>query len=723
MNFLNPAFLIALAAVSVPLLIHLLSRRRLPEVRFSTLRFLRRSDRRSMRRVNIRRLLLLALRMAGIALLALAFARPVVRGGLAALFPGGGSRTACILLDRSFSMGVEEESGTLFDRARQRLGHVLGNMDGDDEVTVVAFDTAREIVYRGERLEAEAALGSVRDIEVSWGGTDLRGAVAEGLRILASSRREEKELYIISDFQRSGLGTAQPGEPAGMAAGLNEQAGGTGETGKTEGDAVDAGTPAIRAFLFAVRPGTAANVAVERILTPRVTLHRGEVVDVQVALRNSSQELRARFPLQVIVDGRRIIEKEIGIPPGGVRTERLSFPVERTGWVGGEVRKGGDRLAADDRRFFVLHVRERMKVLLIADGEGFYLAQALSPGGSEGDIELVARGWREYTTADLERTEAVVLGPGGGPRAQDIILLDRFVESGGSALVFVIPELERAVRGLSGHAPDISFGRAGEEFMSIARPAADPAVLAPFEEEDVAGLLRVRFRNPPDVHGIPERDVLLAFRSGAPFLWTEERGGGTVAFLCTGPDHESGELALSPYFLPLVQQSVLAIRQERTAGEGSLVGERMTWSGAFGGEPLIGYPDGSGYTPGVVGGGGRETDKPRRGPGGERVLDIPYARQPGFVEIFDGEETVGRIAVNPECSRESRLAGMPPDEAADSLALEHYMVIGERQELAGTLGRARRGSEISLPLLLAATAVFVLELGIAQRRRAGGTDV
>ena len=72
MNFLNPLFLALLAAAAIPLVIHLFSRRKVREVRFSTLRFLALSDRRSMRRINLRRLILLALRMAAIALVALA---------------------------------------------------------------------------------------------------------------------------------------------------------------------------------------------------------------------------------------------------------------------------------------------------------------------------------------------------------------------------------------------------------------------------------------------------------------------------------------------------------------------------------------------------------------------------------------------------------------------------------------------------------------------------
>ena len=114
MDFLNPVYLAALAAVAVPLLIHLLSRRRVPVINFSSLRFLRPSDRRSMKRVNLRRLLLLALRMVGIALIVLAFARPTMKGRLATLFPGEETRTACILLDRSYSMGLEQEKLPFF---------------------------------------------------------------------------------------------------------------------------------------------------------------------------------------------------------------------------------------------------------------------------------------------------------------------------------------------------------------------------------------------------------------------------------------------------------------------------------------------------------------------------------------------------------------------------------------------------------------------------------
>ncbi|MCK4236903.1 MAG: BatA and WFA domain-containing protein, partial [Candidatus Krumholzibacteria bacterium] len=377
MNFLNPAFLLALIAVAVPLVIHIFSRRRLPEIPFSTLRFLKRSDKRSMRRISLRRLLLLILRMAGIALLALAFARPVVRGELAALFPAGGSRAACILLDRSYSMGVEEDEGVLFRRAKAGLSAILENMGKDDEVSVVLFDNAVEIVYEAERLECEVISRSLKKAGPSWSGTDLRSAVEEGRRILKKSRREAKELYIVSDFQRSALGGRKGFEI------YNREASEDAEK-ETKKPGVGGGeAQSIRAFLLPVQPEPGANVAVERILTPRIALHRGEITTLKVTLRNTSNALRARFPLEVLVDEHRIMEKEIEIPPGGVREENIIFPVERTGWIRGEVRKAMDRLPADDRRFFTLHVREKINVLLVADGSSLYLEQALSPEGAD----------------------------------------------------------------------------------------------------------------------------------------------------------------------------------------------------------------------------------------------------------------------------------------------------------------------------------------------------
>ena len=716
MNFLNPIYLFALAAVAVPILIHIFSRRRVPEIPFSTIRFLSRSDRRSMMRINMRRLLLLVLRILGVAAIALAFARPVLRGALAALFPAGGSRAACILLDRSYSMGVEGDDGVAFERGKRRFASVLEYLDRGDAVSIVLFDTAPEMLYGGE-LERDAALGALKDMRPSWGGTDLRGAVAFGLRALEESRRGVRELYVISDFQRSAL--VRRGAPAESPVGSTQErgvalGGGGGSTdaarepgavpGPGEGPSGQRKAPSalpVRAFLLPVQTDPGANVAIEEVLTPRVTLHRGELAELTVVLRNTSRELAAKFPIEVSIGGRRIMEKEIEIVPDHYFNETVAFPAERPGWTEGVVKKRSDRLPADDTRYFVLNVREKARVLLVADESSFYLEQALSPRGSEGDINVMKREWRTFTTRDLDAAEVAVFGAGRGPEEGDIEVMDRFVSRGGKAIVLLIPELRAAAQRLSRFPLRIEFSTMPQGYFMIARPSAVPRYLAPFDEESLAALARLRFRSAALVSGVAGGADRLTFTTGNPFVWEERRGEGTVVFAAIDPRPEAGELVLSPYFLPLVQQLVLATGMKPAAGEGSLIGEPLLRKGAFGGQVTCALPGG-------------KILKPARAEGG---ILIPPVEAPGFVTILDGAETKEKIAVNSDCRRESDLSCLEAREAADSLGLGHYLVVDEDEELAPAIHAAREGRELTGALILAAMALFAAELVIAQREK------
>jgi hypothetical protein len=675
MNFLNPLALFALAAIAVPILIHIFSRRRVPEVPFSTIRFLRRSDRRSMVRINLRRLVLLALRVLAIAAIALAFARPVVRGSLAALFPPGGSRAACILIDRSYSMGVEGEGGTAFERAKARVLSIIDNLDRGDETAIIAFDSSAETVYDGE-LDPEAARAAVRELRPSWAGTDLRRAAALALERLGATRRVARELYIVSDFQRTGLSVPGAGEGAPSKRALP-----------------------VRAFLVPVRTEGAANVAIEEALAPRVTVHRGETASLAILLKNTSPDVAARFPLEVSVGARRILEKEIEIAPGNEARETVSFPAERSGWTRGVVSKRSDRLPADDARYFALDVREKARVLLVTDGGSFYLEQALSPEGSEGDIAVTTRPWRAFTTADLDSSETVVLGPGRGPTGADVDVIDRFVSRGGRAIVLLTPGLEEAAARLSRYALRVDDTTMPRGYFGIAKPESPPPFLAPFSDEDLEALERLKFRSAPLVTGVPAGAAALAFTTGNPFVWEEARGAGTVVFAAFDPRPEAGELVLSPSFLPLVQQLVLATGTKRSAAEGSLVGRPVTWSLPAGAAAVCELPDGSAV-------------KPERTASG---IVVPAVETPGFVTIVADGETTGTIAVNPDCRAESELSALRASEAADSLGLGPRLVIGEGQGIALAIRTGREGKEIAGALLLAAMALLVAELAAAQR--------
>ncbi|MCI0451385.1 MAG: BatA domain-containing protein, partial [Candidatus Latescibacteria bacterium] len=123
MGFLNIAFLIGLVAAAVPIIIHLLNRRRVKRVKFSSLEFLNEVNKQRMRRINLRRILILILRTLAVLAVVIAFARPTLRSGL--LFAGSVPKNVVVCLDVSFSMGVAMETGTAFDTAKKIAGDIV----------------------------------------------------------------------------------------------------------------------------------------------------------------------------------------------------------------------------------------------------------------------------------------------------------------------------------------------------------------------------------------------------------------------------------------------------------------------------------------------------------------------------------------------------------------------------------------------------------------------
>jgi hypothetical protein len=670
MNFLNPAFLFALAAAALPLIIHLLRRRRARDVPFSSLRFLERSDRKSMRRIDLRRLILLILRTLAIAAVAFAFARPVITGRAAALFPGSEPKSVVVMIDRSYSMGVRGSGGTAFDSAVSAALDIAGGLETDDELTLVLFDEGSETVLTSDRPGRAAAAGSLAGARTSLMGTALRAAAGQGLALLEGSRREARELFIISDMQRSGAG----GGPAVP---------------------VPAGT---RVFLVPVEPAQGANVAVERVILPGSAVHRGEAVPMRVFVRNTSPGSPAVFPLRVDLGGRRIFEKEVELAPGEGAEHVFEFDAGRSGWLRGSVSCREDMLEADDTRLFTLLARERTPALLISGDGAFYLRQALHPEGAEGDIDLVSKGWSEYTTADLAAADVVAAGPGATPRPGDAALLRRFAEEGGRLIVFIAPGMEKFAEQVS------SRGITARElvsagFVELERPAGTHPLLSLFGRQDLDALARLRFLRRASVEGLPAGDAVIRFSDGDPFVWTEEAGEGVIIFAAASPVPESGDLVLSPWFLPLAQQMALAPLIVSAGREGALVGSDV--SVPLAGEGcVITLPGGAGYVDPSAGSSGR--------------VIVPAGEHQGYLTADCGEHG-WETAVNPDCRLESGLEYMTAEEAADSLGLSSWSSASAGEGIAGALREAREGREIADALIIVAAVLFAAELAVAQK--------
>src|SRR5688572_7337682 len=122
MSFLAPLFLAGLAALAVPIFVHLINRERKEITEWPSLMFIQRIPYRSVRRQKIRNWLLFALRCLALILLIAAFARPLIERRFAnAAGALDSAREIVVLLDRSYSMGYGDRWERATTAAREAI--------------------------------------------------------------------------------------------------------------------------------------------------------------------------------------------------------------------------------------------------------------------------------------------------------------------------------------------------------------------------------------------------------------------------------------------------------------------------------------------------------------------------------------------------------------------------------------------------------------------------
>ena len=200
MSFLAPAFFLGLAALAVPILIHLIQRERKDVVHFPSLMFIRRIPYQSVQRRRIHNWLLLLLRAAAMLLLVAAFSRPFFKQDPTKVSAAAsGARDVVMLLDDSASMGYADR----WDQARAAARKVLAGLGRGDQATLVLFGSGAEVRVKAtpDLAQVDAAIQAAA---VTSDATRYGPALRLAQTILGQSVLPRKEAVLISDFQKTG---------------------------------------------------------------------------------------------------------------------------------------------------------------------------------------------------------------------------------------------------------------------------------------------------------------------------------------------------------------------------------------------------------------------------------------------------------------------------------------------------------------------------------------
>ncbi|MBI4484370.1 MAG: VWA domain-containing protein, partial [Acidobacteria bacterium] len=399
LTFLAPLFLAGAAAAAIPVVLHLLRREPEPRVKFAAVKLLMRAPVEQTEKRHLRELLLLALRMAALALLALAFARPFFAAGGAVASAG----VTIVALDTSYSLSAPGR----FERAKALAREAIAQAPPADLVGVVAFaDTADEVAEpSADRVLATAAIDQA---SVGFGATKYRAGLSAASHMLKGARGT---IVVVTDLQESGWAAS---ERVSVPESANIEI-------------ADVGVAPEDLALIATRPAGDQVIA---------------------TIRNTGAAPRGAR-VRLTLDGRDTGERAITV--GANTVADVMLPASPGAAEVAVTLDDPDGLQANNTRYAVLGDADRPSLLVVTSSgdlerEAYYLKVAIEAGGAgPGSYHAAAASGAQlasWTDDRLAAHAAVVLLSTRGLERPGRELLATYARNGGGLLIATGPEVD-----------------------------------------------------------------------------------------------------------------------------------------------------------------------------------------------------------------------------------------------------------------------------------------
>jgi hypothetical protein len=567
MSFLSPLFLIAISAVGLPLIIHLLNLRRPQKVQFSTLAFFKELQKTTIRKIRVKRYLLLLLRLLAISCLALVLARPFLPPGLGSGTSSQAPSLNAILIDNSISMGRIGEQGPLIEQARQIVESIeQSSKDSDRFILQVTNGEAQYTTIIGH----SQLLNRIGELEISSSGNYTANRMLSLKQILKDAPYENKRIFVVSDGQAS----------------------------QFSGDMDWEEDRTITTTLIDLENVEVQNTAITGIESSTNMIGVGLPVNISVNVQNKSEVPVANQFVSIEFGGQLVGQYSLSLESNVSQTFTFEVVPSEVGSNNGKVIIEGDEFTADNEYFFTIEVPETRRILWVREEQPatdmIDYTEVLLQASGENDAQLSydESGIEILGTSEIGQYDAIILdGLATIPEFAFSNLLE-YVQ-GGNGIVFFPSE--------EGNVPNYNdffrlfnvgsiSGILGEyaSFRSIARvdelQEDHPIFTGLFERENEENL---RVAN-PDVYyylklnpsSSPGGFNILSLNNDDPLIREKRFGDGRLIISAIGNTPGWSDFAVKSLYAPFYYRAML---YSASSDEGGFVlhelGDVFTWTG------------------------------------------------------------------------------------------------------------------------------------------------
>jgi hypothetical protein len=337
----SPYFLFALAALAIPVIIHLFNFRRYRKIYFTNVRFIAEIKQESKKRSQLKHLLILLMRLLAIASLVIAFAQPFLPSPLRKKHSTG-KQAVSIYIDNSFSMEGLSSGGRLLDVAKNKALEIAGAFNPSDRFQLLTND----FEGRHQRFVSREEFRTwVDEVRISPAIRAIPDVIRMQDGLLEEYGEKNRSAYLISDFQSSSSPLLSIRSDTSVSY-----------------------------FFIPVKPQKLSNLYIDSVWFDSPVQQASQPVKLNVRIENCSDEMLEKLPVKLTINKIQKSVASFSVPPRGGTTVIIPFTNNEQGIQYGMLEITDYPIIWDDKFYFAYTIAPAIPVLCInGDRENPYL--------------------------------------------------------------------------------------------------------------------------------------------------------------------------------------------------------------------------------------------------------------------------------------------------------------------------------------------------------------
>ncbi len=401
MNFLFPTFLIGLAAIAIPIIIHLFNFRKYKKVYFTNVQFLKELKQESDSKSKLKEWLILAMRILAIACLVFAFAQPFIPGKTKAV---QGEKAISIYIDNSFSMESINKKGTLLENAKEYASEIVNTFNASDKFQLITND------FEGKHqrfVSKEEFIEQLNDVKISSATKVLNDVVKRQQDFLQNSSSKNKRIFLLSDFQKN-----------------------TSVFNKTDIDT------SMIVSCIPIASSEVSNVYIDSVWFETPVQQFGTQQIIHATVINKSTKDIENGTLKLFINNAQVSLNSFNVSAGGKKDVSISFTVKIKGINKGVLKIEDYPITYDDNFYFSFNAQTTINALVINGKETKTSGNFKSLMQNDSLFVYQENNESAIDYSIFSKTNIIVLNELSSLTSGLSSELQKFVSNGGSLVIF-----------------------------------------------------------------------------------------------------------------------------------------------------------------------------------------------------------------------------------------------------------------------------------------------